>query len=305
VQDSRYYARLMLEGPSDVPAPWRYRGLVPLMARPIHAAVQGRIGTWDTRWLAFLLLNSAFVATAAAAVFALGIRILARPSAAFAAALLYLLNFNVPNYHLAGLVDSFEAMLMPLLALLLLAELWVLFPLLSVVGTAGKESFLPLAVAFAGGWWLTRRERSRAWWRAGMWIAVGAALGLLAISGVVSLTDGHVVLPWQIELGREGRPGFVAGLRGSLSHASLLYTFAWLAPLGVMGWRALPLPLARATLAAALALLVLGAWAEIDAALPRPLFNVTGPALSLAAAVALLRLLGRGTDEAGRPADGG
>jgi len=303
VQDSRYYATLMMDGPSDVPAPWRYRGLIPLMARPIHAAVEGRIGSWDPRWFAFLLINSAFVAAAATLVFALGVQVLAHRPAALVASLLYLLNFNVPNYHLAGLVDSFEAMLMPLLALLLLAELWALFPVLSIVGTAGKESFLPLGVAFAGGWWLTRRGGTREWRRAGLWIGLGAVLGLLTVAAVESLTDGHVVLPWQIEVGREGRPGFVAGLVGSLSHASLLYSFVWLAPLGLLGWRALPLPLARATAAATLVLVVIGAWAEIDTGLPRPLFNVAGPALSIAAAAALLRILRVGAGEAPPPGD--
>jgi hypothetical protein len=291
VQDSRYYARLMIDGPSDVPAPWRYRGLLPVITRPIHSAVQGRTGSWDPRWVAFLLVNASLMAGAALAVFTLGWNAVRDPVVALVGSLLYLLNFSVSNFHLAGLVDSSEALLMPLLALALLAGRWGVVPLLIVAGTAAKESFLPLGVAFAVGWWLAQRQSHERRARAALWIASATILGGITVAVVQSLTDGAWVLPWQIELGRESRPGLVEGLHGSITRIGMFYTFAWLAPLAIFGWRELPRELLGATAIAMAATIVLGGWAQIDTGLPRPLFNAGGPVLSIAAAVAVPRLV--------------
>lgn len=64
----------------------------------------------------------------------------------------WLLNFEVVNFHLAGMVDSAEACLMACLALALATRSWKALPLLGAIGGLAKETLVPLAFLFAFGW---------------------------------------------------------------------------------------------------------------------------------------------------------
>lgn len=60
--DAATYAKLAQEGPGAVASPFRFRILVPVLARCIEALAKGDTGTWDPLLVGFLVVNSIFVA---------------------------------------------------------------------------------------------------------------------------------------------------------------------------------------------------------------------------------------------------
>ena len=97
----------------------RFRVLVPWLARPFYRLARGRIATWDPVMFGLLVADSLFVAGTAVLIVVLGNRMLDSPAAGLVGALLYLVNFAVPNLRLVGLVDAGEGFF-------LLALLWSL-----------------------------------------------------------------------------------------------------------------------------------------------------------------------------------
>src|SRR5690242_14644763 len=63
--DSGHYFQLVISGPRAVDGQYRYRILVPYLAKPVFLAVVNRLGTWNPVSFALLVVNSAFCATSA------------------------------------------------------------------------------------------------------------------------------------------------------------------------------------------------------------------------------------------------
>ena len=83
----------------------------------------------------------------------------------------------------------------------------------------------------------------------------------------------------------------LTGIPAQLSQRAMVYTFAVIGPLGLLGLRSLPRNwIIGSTFAFAVALL-LGAGAGANDNIGRPLFNVAGPILAIAAAGFLWRFL--------------
>ncbi|MGO9574487.1 MAG: hypothetical protein ACLPTQ_09190 [Terriglobales bacterium] len=129
----------------------RFRVLVPWLARPFYWLARGRSGTWDPVMFGLLVADSLFVAGTAVLIFILGNRVilgnrqLGSSAAGLVGALLYLVNFAVPNLRLVGLVDAGEGFfLLALLWSLSEFELWAL-PVIAVLGALTKESLSPSA----------------------------------------------------------------------------------------------------------------------------------------------------------------
>jgi hypothetical protein len=81
--------------------------------------------------------------------------------------------------------------------------------------------------------------------------------------------------------------GFFAGLRRCLVDHSLWFVFMWLLPLGLVRLRRLPRPWVLATAVAFCGALALGAYHNSLGNVARALFSVSGPILSLSAAIFL------------------
>ena len=147
----------------------RFRMLVPWLARPFYSLARGRLATWDPVMFGLLVANSLFVAGTAVLIVVLGnswepvlgSRELGSPAAGLVGALLYLVNFAVPNLRLVGLVDAGEGFfLLALLWSLSEFELWAL-PLIGALGALTKESFIPFSIVFTSAWWVRDPERDR------------------------------------------------------------------------------------------------------------------------------------------------
>jgi hypothetical protein len=190
-----------------------YRVLVPYSARPLYRMASGHLQQWDPVFLALLIVNSLFTAAAALLLVSIGDRVTGDYGTAVLGAMIYLLNFAVANFQLAGLVDSGEALFMMAVAWTLVAFRWPLLPLLAIPGAMAKETFVPFSVVFAAVWLITRSRTERALTRAGWIVAMGVG-GAATIVAVQSSVTGHLVYPWQLEVARASPtitwPGWLA-----------------------------------------------------------------------------------------------
>src|ERR1039458_9557946 len=108
LSDVKTYASIVT-GTATVDAGDRYRRfrvLVPWLARPFYWLARGRVGTWEPGVFGLLVADSLFVAGTAVLIVILGSRELGSSAAGLVGALLYLVNFAVPNLRLVGLVAA-------------------------------------------------------------------------------------------------------------------------------------------------------------------------------------------------------
>lgn len=289
LSDTRSYLSMVDDSPDVLP---KHAGriLVPLLARPIYRAAIGRVGSWNPALFALLVINSAFVAWAALLLLTIGERITRDPHVAIIASLLYLLSFDVTNFHLAGLVDSVEAWALLAVTWALFTRRWLLVPLIGFVGALGKETSIPLLLVFCGVWigWLTltRSENQPPYWT----IAALLLAQIIGIEAMGAAMTGHLVAPW--------KPSAQQMITNPLrihSPASmireLLYSFVWLVPLGMLRLKELPREWVFSAGASLLVVYALTAWFSVGENATRPAFNVAGPILALSTAILLNRIL--------------
>jgi hypothetical protein len=181
--------------PTTEDNPFRFRVLVPSIAKPFYLLAKGKLGTWNPVFFGLLVSNCLFTASAALFLLLVAVRVLGDLPTAMLGCTLFLLNYVVANLWLSGLVDSSEGCLLLAVTWSLLSRRWWLLPLIGMVGGIAKQSFLPFSVLFASTWWLTT-ERSRRTYAQLLWVA---ALGLTATASL-GLTHwkiaGQFLWPW-------------------------------------------------------------------------------------------------------------
>ncbi len=299
--DVKTYASLVTGTTNDLDAGDKlfrgFRVLVPWLARPFYWLARGRIATWDPVMFGLLVANSLFVAGTAVLIVILGNRQLGRSAAGLVGALLYLVNFAVPNLHLVGLVDAGEGFfLLALLWSLLEFELWIL-PAIAVLGALTKESFIPFSIALTSAWWFSirpdhnpnaNRARDRSL-SATAWILTSWMASLATMIGLQWAITGRFVSPLQfgLALHRGGGYNFAA----SLHDRNLWYIFLWLLPTAIPNLKRFPkLWLIPVGAACAMALMLDMYFGSAPGAVGRALFSIAGPVLSLSSALFLLRI---------------
>jgi len=289
--DSVEYYKLVEGGPETAEGHHRYRVLIPYLARPVYWLAQGQIETWHPVFFGLLMVNAMFTATSACLVVLLGYKALNDYAVALLGSLLFLLNFNVSNTFLAvGAVDSGEACLILTTAWAMFTGRWALLPLIGIAGALAKETFVPLSIVFCVTWLavITRQEGFRLSRLASV-IVMGVA-GLATVTVLQSTISGHIIWPWDIALAEKSDVSpFRAFDEHNLTHG-FIYVFAWLLPLGTWHLRHLPQSWAFASIAAALAASALGIWVGSVSGVPRAMFNVAGPVLSISTASLLMKI---------------
>jgi len=279
----------------------RFRVLVPWVARAIYGFARGRIGTWDPVMFSLLAVDSGFVAATAVLIVLLGARHLRNPAVGMVGAFLYLVNFAVPNLRLAGLVDAGEGFfLLALLGTLAECRLWPL-PMVAVLGTLTKESFVPFSIALGIGWWLAARHEAgsaearllpaaeRALLKLAAWMAIALAASLATFLGLHRAIERAFVSPLEFGLGLQRGHDYVTHFVASLGDRQLWYIFAWLLPTSIPRLKRLPRPWLWATAAVCAAVFALDAfYGGAPGTVGRALFTAAGPVLSLASAALLV-----------------
>lgn len=303
--DAADYFAMASGHPEGVEGHRRFRILVPALAAPLHRALEGRTGTWSALSLAFLLVTSALTASSAVLVAGAGRIVSGRAEVGLVAALLLLLCFVTPNSLLAGSVDSAELLAFAaVIRALLVKGVWLL-PLIGIPAVAAKETFLPLAAVFVGAWLFLAggeaADRKRGWVAWTLLCAAGAAtLGLVRLA-----VAGSFTWPWQVAAGLKRHGGFAGSLWTCLSDRAVPYLFVWLLPLGAVRLSRVGVPWAGASVAAAAAALLLGAWAAAEGNAARGVFSVLGPALAVGTAWLLLPERAGGAGSSGKAVRGG
>ncbi len=281
----------------------RFRVLVPWVAKQIFRIAEGRTASWDPVMFSLLVVDSIFVAATAVLVVILGSRCLGNSAVGLLGAFVYLVNFAVPNLRLVGLVDAGESFfLLALLWSLAECRLWPL-PLIAILGTLTKESFIPFSIAFGAVWWLTvrrdrdsLRQRSQTPARIGVWIAISWVASLGAFAGLHRAIEGTFTSPLEFAVSLQGShdsvaSGYLAHFARSLADHQLWYIFLWLLPTAIPNLRKFPRAwLAASGVTCAVAFALDAFYGGAPGTIGRALFTIAGPMLSLSSAMLLLEL---------------
>ena len=202
----------------------------------------------------------------------------------FSSALFYLLNFNISNLQLSGLVDSAEGCMILAVLLSLVTGRWALLPLFGIIGALAKETFVPLSGSLALIYWLAAEApRDRRMIQFAWVVSMGLA-GLITTIALQSVISGHLVLPWAIIASEKGSQNLFSGILSSLANKNLWYIFIWLLPLGLVKLRYFPKPLVYACVGSAAVALILGGWNNSGGNIGRPIFEILGPILTISLA---------------------
>lgn len=296
--DVRCYAGMVAGHTTECESHMRFRVLTPLIARPVYSAAKGHIGTWDPAMLGLLVANSLFVA-GTATLLMMATEVVTREAAtAMGAGLLYLLNFAIPNLRLAGFLDASQDFFLMAAAWCLLQRRWWMISIVAVFGALGKESCVPLLMAFSGVWWLCERKSLERGARAALWIAAAWVLALVTLSAV-QWRIGHIAQsPLSFGLSLRGDDPRMAHFLRSLLDRNLWYIFFWLLPLGLLRVGRFPLAWRAAAVAAAATAFAMDAYyGGAPGTIGRALFSAIGPLLT--AAVAMLIFPGKEPVRAG------
>ncbi len=317
LSDVRTYAALVTGTASADAGHVRFRVLVPWLARPFYRCAQGRFATWDPVMFGLLVADSLLVAGTAILIFImggiLGRRLVnhdvGRSAIGIVGALLFLVNFAVPNLRLVGLVDAGEGFfLLALLWILSAGELWAL-PLIAMLGTLTKESFVPFSIVLTLGWWFStnvaRHEgvaRSRRFSSSPLvWIPACWVLSVATMIALQWWISGGFVSPLQFGLALHRGDSYFSHFGRSLLDRNLWYIFLWLLPTSIPNLTRLPkswtIPVG------AMAIMAFGLDAYFGGApgtVARALFSVAGPILSLSSALFLLPIQSQSHEAVGR-----
>jgi hypothetical protein len=295
LSDVKNYAALVTGTASPDSGHVRFRVLVPWVAKPFYRLAQGRVASWDPVMFGLLVANSLFVAGTALLIVILGASQLGNPIAGLVGALLYLVNFAVPNLRLVGLVDAGEGFfLLALLWSLSELELWAL-PAIAVLGALTKESFIPFSMVLTAVWWLTmRREQTpNRGVPAVAWILTSWVLSFAAMIGLQWAVVGRFTSLLQFGLSLHLGSEYISHFAGSLRDRNLWYIFVWLLPTAIPNLKRLPKSWLVPVGATCLTAFVLDAYfGGAPGTVGRAFFSIAGPVLSLSSALLLLRVCG-------------
>jgi len=263
-----------------------YRPLVPALAKPFYWMAKGRIASWNPALFGMLMTTSLLTAGTAVVIIAIGLRCSLSYVTSLVGAMLFLMNFAVPNWNLAGYIDSGEAFFLALVTWSLLSARWYLLPLWAIPGALSKETFAPFAFVFALVWWLTERPlRSTKL----LWTFALGVLGCAAVFLSFSPTGGFFsgATQYTVTMAMYSQVGFINALSRCLKAREFWYTFIWLLPLGLLRLKRMDRRWIWATSATFLLALLFGAYNDALGNTARAFFNISGPLLSLSAAVLL------------------
>jgi hypothetical protein len=315
LSDVKIYASLVTGTASPDAEHVRFRVLVPWLAKPFYRLAQGRFATWDPVMFGLLVADSLFVAGTAVLIVILGIglgnslgnRQMGNSAVGLVGALLYLVNFAIPNLRLVGLVDAGEGFfLLALLWSLSEFELWAL-PVIAVVGALTKESFIPFSIVLTSAWWFSiwrdrnddhrdedrRNDDHNRAPKAVAWILTSWVLSLAAMIGLQWSITGRFVSPLEFGLALHRGDDYLGHFATSLHDRNLWYIFLWLLPTAIPNLKRLPKAwLIPVGATCAMAFVLDAYFGGAPGTVGRALFSIAGPVLSLSSALLLLRISG-------------
>jgi hypothetical protein len=289
LDDVVIYAGLVTAPPTpDLNQHMQFRVLVPYLARPIYRMAKGRIGTWDPIMFGLLMVNSLFVALTVTLLLIVVHRQLGNYAVALGSALVYLLNFAVPNLRLAGMIDAGEAFFLMALVWSLFKEDYWMLPLWAVIGATAKESFVPFLMVFSFSWWLCSHRRLHRPSTAAMWMVISWIAGLGCLAALQWRITHVLRSPLRFGLDLHHNSAYLGHFLTSFGDRNLWYIFFWLLPLSLLRLRRLPLNWRVATAVTSATAFALDAYyGGSPGTIGRALFSIAGPLLCASVAILL------------------
>jgi hypothetical protein len=289
LDDVVIYAGLVTAPPSpDLNQHMQFRILVPYLARPIYRMAKNHIGTWDPIMFGLLVVNSFFVALTVTLLLIVVHRQLGSYVVALGSALIYLLNFAVPNLRLSGMIDAGEAFFLMALVWSLFKEDYWMLPLWAVIGATAKESFVPFLMVFSFSWWLCSRRRLRRPSTAAIWMITSWIAGLGSLAALQWRITHVFRSPLSFGLSLHQNSAYLGYLLLSILDRNLWYIFFWLLPLSLLRLGRLPRNWRVATAATSATAFALDAYyGGSPGTLGRALFSIAGPLLCASVAILL------------------
>ena len=296
--DTAYYSSLVKNGFLEMPdTHWRYRVLVPYVAKPFYLLFKGNIGSWNPIFFSLLIANSLFVASAALLLFLIGSMVTGSRTTGLVSSFLCLSHFNISNLYLAGLVDSSELFVIILTIWFLLQKKWGALPLIGMLAFLARETTVIFSASLSAGWFLIEVMKGE-FRRSEIYaiVSYGLTAVVLGLGGLMLLRyvgTSIIIFPWQFSLasGSQGLSSVSAGFSALITSKALFYSHVWLLPLGLLGLRSIPKSWLWATLLTACVAFGLILIMQAGENAGRPLFNVAGPMLLVAAASYITKVL--------------
>jgi hypothetical protein len=297
IEDVVTYASLVTARPTpDLSQHMQFRMLVPYLARPIYRMAKNHIGTWDPIMFGLLVVNSFFVALTVTLLLIVVHRQHGSYAVALGSALIYLLNFAVPNLRLAGLIDAGEAFFLMALVWSLFKEDYWMLPLWAVIGATAKESFVPFLMVFSFSWWLCSRNGLRRPSTAAIWMVTSWIAGLGSLAALQWRITHVFRSPLSFGLDLHQNSAYLGHFLSSFRDRNLWYIFFWLLPLSLLRLRRLPRNWRVATAVTSATAFALDAYyGGNPGTIGRALFSIAGPLLSASVAIFLFTDVSRAT----------
>ncbi len=287
LDDVQQYANLVVAQPAaNLRNHVQFRVLVPYLARPIYRISKDHIGTWDPIMFGLLIVNSAFVAATVTILLVVVNGVLGDYTVALGSALVYLLNFAVPNLRLAGFIDAGEGFFLIAVTWSLWRRRYWMLPVWAVLGATAKESFVPFLIVFSLSWWISAKKKLRNPWHAAAWMSGSWLAALVSLTLLQWKIAGVFRSPLSFGLELHQNSSYLSHFFGSLADRNLWYIFGWLVPLSLFRLKRLPLEWRVANAATSVTAFTLDAYyGGGPGTIGRALFSVAGPLLSAAVAI--------------------
>ena len=149
-------------------------------------------------FLSMLLVCAAFTSFNALIIFNLTLNIFSNSRIALLASFLFLTSFEVSNTFLMGYVDSAYAFMLSCLVYLLYYKKLYWLPLLAILASMSKETFLPIGSSFLLGWLIYEYLYAGGFDKHKLFIALITVLfSLITLFTIDTLILGDIFYPWE------------------------------------------------------------------------------------------------------------
>ena len=292
LSDAYYYFHIVENGISEIlvdKAGRSTRLLMPMLGKLV-LQITPELGSWNRTAFALLFVGSMFVAGICCQIYYVARRLKLDGSVAIGAVFIYLLNFQVTNIFVVGLIDGAFAFFIILYVILSFERRYLWLPVIAILGVVTKEVFLPFVCSYsfiliAYDYWTEKKVKVQAIVSG----AISAVICLVLFLYLRQLSMGSLVTPLQHAEGLwpGNAPLFINPL-GTLMRFS--YVFGWLLPLAILSIGQIDPRLRTPLLLSLIPMLVLGTVAAISGnGYGRISFNVVGPVFAIAASLTIFR----------------
>jgi len=174
------------------------RLLVPLLARLLYLILPA-IGSWDPISHSILITTSIFTSLSALLIFNLSLKKFNNINLSIIASFIYITNFCVINFYLAGLIDSAWSLCCLILIYLLYNQKFYLLPFLSVFATLIKEHYLLFGSLIILLWLIYEFiYEKKVNYKNIFYFFLSTLISLLIVISIYYILRNQLTMPWQI-----------------------------------------------------------------------------------------------------------